>query len=149
MFKVFYDDVETGHSETFGSYAVTAEEIIEFVTKYDPQPFHLSDDFAKMTPLGGLCASGWHTCAMMMSMIVANMKERGVASLGAPGVSNINWKIPVRPGDVLHVKSVVEGKRQSKSRPTLGIVDIHSYVYNNHDQEVMDVVAKVLVACRP
>jgi len=149
MFKVYFEDIEVGDTAEFGSYEVTKDEIIEFASKYDPQPFHLSDDFAKHTPLGGLCASGWHTSAMMMSMIVAQMKAVGLASLGSPGVDNLKWLAPVRPGDILGVKQTIDEKIPSKSRPDLGIVRIHHYEYTRQGTLVLDMISTVMVACRP
>jgi len=149
MFKLYFEDLNVGDCSEFGHYQVTEKEIIEFATLYDPQPFHLSDDFAKHTPLGGLCASGWHTCSMMMSMIVAHMKEVGFASLGAPGIDDLKWRTPVRPGDILTVKQEIDEKIPSKSRPDLGIVRIHNYVYTSQGILVLDMLANVMVACRP
>ena len=107
MFKVFYEDLTVGSEEAFGSYEVTKEEIIEFAGKYDPQPFHLDEEIAKHSVFGSLCASGWHTCAMTMSLLVDYMKDKGFAGMGSPGVDNIRWKTPVFPGDILSVKSEV------------------------------------------
>ena len=85
----YFEDVTVGSTASFGSYAVTREEVVDFATRYDPQPFHLSDEAAAATHFGRLSASGWHTCAMAMSMMVANMKTQEQAGLGSPGLDEL------------------------------------------------------------
>ncbi len=148
MFKVFYEDLEIGSEEAFGAYAVTKEEIIEFAGKYDPQPFHLDEEIAKQSVFGSLCASGWHTCAMTMSLLVDYMKDKGFAGMGSPGVDNIRWKTPVFPGDVLSVKSEVIEKRESQSRPNLGLVKSRYRVFNQKDDLLMEMTTNVMVLKR-
>lgn len=148
MFKVFYEDLEIGSEEAFGTYAVTKEEIIEFAGKYDPQPFHLDEEIAKQSVFGSLCASGWHTCAMTMSLLVDYMKDKGFAGMGSPGVDNIRWKTPVFPGDVLSVKSEVIEKRESQSRPNLGLVKSRYRVFNQKDDLLMEMTTNVMVLKR-
>jgi acyl dehydratase len=98
-----------------------AEEIIDFATKFDPQPFHLSEEAGKASLFGGLCASGWHTCAITMRMMCDEFLLE-TASLGSPGLENIRWIKPVRPGDTLHVRSVVLEARPMESKPHIGLV---------------------------
>ena len=148
MFKVFYEDLTVGSEEAFGSYEVTKEEIIEFAGKYDPQPFHLDEEIAKHSVFGSLCASGWHTCAMTMSLLVDYMKDKGFAGMGSPGVDNIRWKTPVFPGDILSVKSEVIEKRESQSRPNLGLVKSKYRVFNQKDELLMEMVTNVMVLKR-
>lgn len=148
MFKVFYEDLVIGSEEAFGAYEVTKEEIIEFASKYDPQPFHLDEEMAKHSVFGNLCASGWHTCAMTMSLLVDYMKDKGFAGMGSPGVDNIRWKTPVFPGDVLSVKSEVIEKRESQSRPNLGLVKSKYHVFNQKDELLMEMVTNVMVLKR-
>ena len=100
-----FEDIEIGVVHRFGRYEVTREEVMEFAAKYDPQPFHLDDEAAAATHFGRLSASGWHTCAMTMAMIVANLKEHRQAGLGSPGVDELRWLKPVYPGDVLRCES--------------------------------------------
>jgi len=133
---VYLEDFEIGNCMEYGHYEVTKEEIIEFASRYDPQPFHLSEEGGKATHFGGLCASGWHTCAMVMSMTVANMAE-GSQSLGSPGIDELRWKKPVYPGDVLRVKSTIAGKRNSQSRPDMGTLFLENEVLNQNDEVVM------------
>lgn len=135
---IFLEDFSPGDAREFGAYEVTEEEIIEFAGKYDPQPFHLDHDAAAKSIFGRLCASGWHTCAMTMRMMVDHMKEIGDgASLGSPGIDRVRWLKPVFPGDVLSVKSVVEDVRPSKSKPGIGVVRQSYTVSNQQGEPVM------------
>ena len=143
-----FEDIEVGRKARFGSYAVTRAEVLEFARKYDPQPFHLDDAAAAATHFGRLSASGWHTCAMTMAMLVENMKARSQAGLGSPGVDSLRWLKPVYPGDTLRVESEVIEKRRSKSRPEMGIFKTTITVFNQHDEPVMSMVSNGLIAVR-
>ncbi len=149
MFKVFYEDLEIGKEETFGAYQVTKEEVIEFASKYDPQPFHIDEEMAKHSVFGGLCASGWHTCAMTMRILVDYMSTQGFAGMGSPGVDGIKWKQPVFPGDTLSVRGELIEKRESQSRSNLGLVKSKYSVFNQKDEMVMQLVTNVMVLKRP
>jgi acyl dehydratase len=118
-----HEDLVVGRPYACGHKLVTAEEIVAYATLYDPQPMHTDPEGAKATPVGGLCASGWHTCAMMMRLVVDGMLGR-VASLGSPGVDEVRWHRPVRPGDVLSVRYTVQEKRVLASRPDVGIAKV-------------------------
>ena len=133
---MFFEDFEVGTTEEFGEYLVTEEEILEFASKYDPQAFHLSDEAAKATLFGGLCASGWHTCAIAMRMLVDNMPESN-KSLGSPGIDELRWTRPVFPGDTLRVKTTVLSKTNSRSRPDLGSLQMQKEVFNQKNELVM------------
>lgn len=148
MFRIFYEDITVGQKEAFGSYTVTKDEVIEFASRYDPQPFHLDEEFAKQSVFSGLCASGWHTGAMMMRMMVDHMMARGFAGLGSPGLDGIQWKKPVFPGDTLSVESEIIGKRESESRPNLGLVKSTYHVKNQKGDVVMIVTGNAMVARR-
>ncbi len=100
-----FEDLEVGSKISFGRYEVTRDEVTEFASKYDPQAFHLDDEAAAKTHFGRLSASGWHTCAMVMRMLVGNMGAREQAGLGGIGVDELRWLKPVHPGDVLRVVS--------------------------------------------
>jgi acyl dehydratase len=115
---LYYEDITVGSSNKFGNYEATREEVMRFAETYDPQPFHLDDNAAAATHFGRLSASGWHTCAMTMRMMVDNMKVQKQAGLGSPGVDNLRWVKPVYPGDTLTCRTEVLEKRRSKSRPT-------------------------------
>ena len=145
----YYEDIEVGATAAFGSYQVTREEVIDFAQRYDPQPFHLSDEAAAQTHFGRLSASGWHTCAMAMSMIVENLRNNKQAGLGSPGVDELRWLKPVYPGDTLRCESEVLEKRQSQSRPEMGIFKNRMTVYNQDNVAVMSMVSNGLIATRP
>jgi acyl dehydratase len=115
-----HEDLEVGKTYTSGTKAVTKDEILSFGRAYDPQPIHVDEEAAKKTLVGGLCASGWHTCAMMMRL-VADSVLNTVASLGSPGVDEGRWMVPVRPSDVISCRYTVEGKRDLASRPDVGM----------------------------
>jgi len=147
--KQYFEDFEVGSSEEFGNYPVTREEIVEFAGKYDPQPFHLSEEAGKAMHFGGLCASGWHTCAMAMRMVVDHMPEDGSGSLGSPGIDELRWVKPVFPGDVLRVRSTVQDKRESRSRPEMGMLFLENEVINQNDELVLSYKPIVMYKRRP
>ncbi len=132
-----FESFEIGQVQTFGAYEVTKEEVIEFASKYDAQFFHLDEEAAKHSLFGGLCASGWHTCAMTMAMMVENMDKAG-RSLGSPGIDSLRWLKPVYPGDVLSVRVEVISLHPSKSRPEIGIVKNTVTVLNQDGMPVME-----------
>lgn len=145
----YYEDIVVGTKASFGHYAVTREEVIAFATAYDPQPFHLSDDAAARTHFGRLSASGWHTCAMTMSMLVAHLKENWQAGLGSPGIEDLSWLKPVCPGDTLRCETEVLDKRVSESRPDMGLFRSRMTVFNQDDVAVMRFVSTGLIQTRP
>lgn len=144
----YFEDIEVGRTASFGHYEVTREEVLEFAGKYDPQPFHLDDDAAARTHFGRLSASGWHTCAMTMAMMVENMKTHRQAGLGSPGIDNLRWLKPVFPGDTLRVESTLLEKRRSKSRPEMGIFKSRARVLNQNDEPVLEMVSNGLIEVR-
>lgn len=144
----FYEDLAVGQKQAFGRYEVTREEVIEFASKYDPQPFHLDDEAAAATHFGRLSASGWHTCAMTMAMLVENLKANRQAGLGSPGIDQLRWKRPVFPGDTLRCESVVIEKRRSGSRPEMGIFKSSLTVFNQNDEPVLEMVSNGLISTR-
>lgn len=145
----YYEDLVVGTKASFGRYEVTRDEVIAFASKYDPQPFHLSDEAAAQTYFGRLSASGWHTAAMAMRMAVDNMKDQRSASLGSPGIDELRWLKPVYPGDILRCETELLDKRVSKSRPDMGITKGRTTVFNQHDEPVMTFVANGLIRTRP
>ena len=144
----YYEDIAVGTKRSFGHYEVTREEVMEFASKYDPQPFHLDDEAAAQTHFGRLSASGWHTCAMTMAMLVENMKSERSASLGSPGVDQLRWKKPVYPGDTLRCETEVIEKRRSTSRPEMGIFKSRSRTFNQHDEVVLEMISNGLIRTR-
>ena len=103
-----FEDISVGETDSFGGYEVTAEEVVEFAERYDPQPFHTDPEAAAETPFGGLVASGWHTAGMTMRLLVDNLLSE-VAARGALGVDELRWRSPVRPGQTLTVETEVVG----------------------------------------
>ncbi len=146
---IYFEDVEVGQSTYFGSYDVTREEVIEFARKYDPQPFHLSDEAAAKTHFGRLAASGWHSCAMTMAVIARHVVDSEQAGLGSPGVDELRWLKPVYPGDTLHVSSTVVEKRPSQSKPEIGSLRSATTVTNQHSEPVLRFTSIVLMRRRP
>jgi acyl dehydratase len=144
----YFEDIPVGQKHAFGRYEVTREEVLEFARRYDPQPFHLDDEAAARTHFGRLSASGWHTCAMTMAMLVENLKLRDQAGLGSPGVDELRWLKPVYPGDTLRVETQVFEKRRSASRREMGIFKSRAKVFNQHDEPVLSMISIGLVAVR-
>ncbi|HEX8446581.1 MAG TPA: MaoC family dehydratase [Sphingomonas sp.] len=147
----WFEDFEVGQRAAFGRYEVERAEVLEFARRYDPQPFHLSDAAAATTHFGRLAASGWHSTAMTMAMIVANMGDDGDVggSLGAAGVDELRWLRPVHPGDVLRCETEVIAVIPSNSRPDRGIVRTRMTVFNQHDDPVMTFIPIALFRRRP
>ncbi len=146
---IYFEDLEIGAETDFGSYAVTREEVLEFARKYDPQPFHLSDEEAAKTHFGRLSASGWHTCAMTMAVIARYVVADQQAGLGSPGVDELRWLKPVYPGDTLHVSSTIVDKTPSRSRPEMGSFRSKTIVTNQDDVPVLSFTSIVLIRRRP
>jgi acyl dehydratase len=146
---LYFEDLEPGTKSAFGRYEVTREEVLEFAQKYDPQPFHLSDEEAAKTHFGRLAASGWHTCAMMMRMLVENMSAIQQAGLGSPGLDELRWLKPVYPGDTLRIETEDIDKTPSRSKPDLGSFRTRATIFNQGDVPVMTVVSIGLIHRRP
>jgi len=146
---IYFEDLEIGAETYFGSYEVTREEVIEFARKYDPQPFHLSDEEAAKTHFGRIAASGWHTAAMVMAVIARHVVEEAQAGLGSPGIDELRWKKPVYPGDTLHVRGTIIDKTPSRSKPDIGSFRSRTSVTNQDGLEVMSFEPIVLIRRRP
>ena len=144
----YFEDVSVGDTARFGSYSVDRAEVIAFAEKFDPQPFHLSDEGAANTPFKRLAASGWHTCAMTMAMVVAHGKERRQALLGSPGIDTLRWLKPVYPGDTLRCETEVIEVRRSESRPEMGVTKVSTTVFNQADVAVMTFIANMMMQAR-
>jgi len=142
-----WEDFQVGEVVEVGPVTVTEEEIVEFATRFDPQPFHIDPEAAKQSMFGGLIASGWHTIALFMGMFV-----RGVlldsASLGSPGVDEIRWTAPVRPGDTLVGRSTVSDVQPSSTDPRRGTVLTTNEVFNQDGVLVMSFKARGFFARR-
>jgi acyl dehydratase len=146
---IYFEDLEIGRETEFGSYEVTREEVLEFARKYDPQPFHLSDEAAAKTHFGRLAASGWHTCAMTMAVIARRVMDEEQAGLGSPGVDELRWLKPVYPGDTLSVRGRILEKTPSRSKPEIGSFRTQTEVTNQDGVPVMRFTSIVLIRRRP
>ncbi len=146
---IYFEDLVVGAEREFGSYEVTREEVIEFATKYDPQPFHLSDEAAAKTHFGRIAASGWHTAAMTMAVIARAVVDEEQAGLGSPGVDELRWLKPVYPGDTLTVRGEILEKTPSRSKPEIGSFRTATVVTNQHGEPVMKFTSIVLMRRRP
>jgi acyl dehydratase len=145
----YFEDLEVGAESEFGSYQVTREEVLEFARKYDPQPFHLSDEAAAKTHFGKLAASGWHTTAMTMAVLARYSVKNEQAGLGSPGIDELRWLKPVYPGDTLHVHGKIIDKTPSRSRPDMGSFRTLTTVTNQDGVPVMKFTSIVLIRRRP
>jgi acyl dehydratase len=145
----YFEDVAVGDETVFGHYDVTREEVLEFARKYDPQPFHLSDEAAAKTHFGRLAASGWHTCAMTMAVIARYVVGDKQAGLGSPGVDELRWLKPVYPGDRLTVRGAVVETIPSRSKPLIGVIRTKTTVSNQDGVDVMSFTSIVMMQRRP
>ncbi len=132
----YFDDFAVGDRLDLGNIDVSEADILRFAREFDPQPFHVDAEAAAQSMFGGLIASGWHTCALTMRLLVDGLLSQS-ASLGSPGIEQIRWVRPVRPGDTLSARIVVLGLRPSQSRPERGTVKIRTEVTNQQGEEVM------------
>ncbi len=142
----YFDDFEVGQRFSSGSHALDAEQIKAFAAQFDPQPFHLDDDAAKATLFGGLAASGWHTAAITMRLLVEGGAPVAGGVIGGGG--EIAWPRPTRPGDVLSVESEVVEAVASRSRPDRGMVTMRSETRNQHGDVVQVLTARLVVPRR-
>lgn len=143
----YFEDYIDGSVHQFGSIGVSEAEIVDFARQYDPQPFHTDPAASRHTPFGGVIASGWHTASLMMRMIADHYLSR-VASLASPGVDELRWTRPVRPGDTLSVRATVVETRRSQSKPDRGMVRTLFEVLNQHGEVVMSVRAMNMLRTR-
>jgi acyl dehydratase len=135
----YWEDITVGHTATLGSHTVTEEEILAFAKKYDPQPFHIDREAAKRSIFGGLIASGWHSCAIMMRLSVDHMKTEQLAGVGSPGIDSCRFVKPVRPGDTLTVRTEITESWPSKTKP-IGFIRRRADMLNQHGEVVLTVV---------
>jgi len=145
--KLTFEDFPPGHFGRFGPRRVTREEILAFAAEFDPQPMHLDEEAASKSMLQGLSASGWHLCSIMMRMMVDGFVGRA-ASLGSPGVNELRWLAPLRPGDDLTLDIEVMEARVSRSRPETGIVTFKALVRNAAGQALCEMVSPIILARR-
>ena len=143
----FFEDYVAGESLSYGDYLMTEQEIIEFATRFDPQAFHIDPVAARQSSFAGLAASGWHTASASMRMLVDHFIPPK-ASMGSPGIDELRWLQPVRPGDRLRVRSTVVETRRSQSKPDRGIVRVRHETLNQRDEVVMTFTGMALYHCR-
>jgi acyl dehydratase len=132
----YWEDFKVGEIEQIGGKQVDRDEVIAFARQFDPQPFHVDEVAAKKSIYGGLIASGWHTCAMVMRMMCDAYLSHA-ASVGSPGIDNLKWLKPVRPGDTITARRTTLETRASKSKPDIGIVNNLWEVFNQNGELVM------------
>jgi len=143
----YFEDYVAGDVHEFGSIAAEETEMVAFARRFDPQPFHIDPVAAKQSPFGGLIASGWYTASLMMRLFVDHYLSH-VASLSSPGVDELRWLKPVRPGDALSLRVTVSGTKRSRSKPDRGIVHSDIEVLNQNGEVVMSMRATNLLGCR-
>jgi acyl dehydratase len=144
--KLFWEDFVEGSLDEYASRLVTRDEIVAFAAEFDPQPMHLDEDAARSTMLGGLAASGWHTC-VLLNRAVVDVLIKNAHAVEIPGVDEVKWLKPVRPGDRLTVRANVLDKRAS-SRPDMGLVSFLFEVLNQSREPVMTLAASLVIARR-
>ncbi len=143
----YFEDYVKGAVHCFGRYEVVEAEVIDFARRYDPQDFHTDPEAAARTPFGGIIASGWHTCGMMMRMYADHYLTK-VASLASPGLDKLRWIMPVRPGDVLSVRVTILDAVPSKSKPDRGVVTSFIETLNQNGEVVMSMTAVNMITRR-
>lgn len=146
--RLYLEDLEVGQRFGSGTVAVTPEAIKAFAAEFDPQPFHLDEEAAKATFFGGLAASGWHTAALTMKLLVGSPYQPADGLIGG-GTDEMRWPRPVRPGDVLRVESEILEIRPSRSRPDRGLVKTRITTLNQAGEPVQVMIANMVVPRRP
>jgi len=144
----YFEDYPVGAVFGGGPITVSEEDILEFARRYDPQPMHVDKAAAEKGPFGGLIASGWHTGALMMQMMVKHFAP-APDNLASPGLDELRWLRPVRPGDSLSLRVTIETARLSRSKPGQGVVTGLVEVLNQHGETIMSLKPISLMRCRP
>jgi acyl dehydratase len=143
----YFEDITAGEEVVSGGITLTEPAIIDFALKYDPQRFHVDVGAAEESPFGGLISSGFQTLALGFRAFF-NTGYISDTGLGSPGIQDLKWLQPVRPGDTLHTKVVIAAKRESKSKPDRGILDLEYTVYNQRDEPVLTMKSVAFVKRR-
>ena len=144
----YFEDYEPGAVYEYGHVEITEAEILEFATRFDPQPIHTDLEFAATGPFHGLIASGFHTAGIFMRLFADHYLSR-VASLASPGIDEVRWPAPVRPGDRLWMRVTIVEARPSRSKPDRGLVRTGGELLNQDDQLVLSLTAMNLLRRRP
>ena len=145
--KLYWEDFTPGRVMEYGPRHVTREEILDFAAEFDPQPFHIDEAAARETMLGGLCASGWHSCCILMRMMADGFVLNS-SSMGAPGVDEVLWLAPIRPGDDLTLRATTLSTRASNSRPEAGFVNAQIELFNAAGERVISLKAPLMFGRR-
>jgi acyl dehydratase len=143
----YFEDYVAGAVYEYGYASVSEADIIAFAERFDPQPIHTDAHFANSGPFGGLIASGWHTASLAMRLVVDHYVSR-IASLASPGVDELRWPTPVRPGDSLRLRTTILETRRSRSKPDRGLIRTRAELLNQHDQIVLSLIAMNLIRLR-
>ena len=146
--ELYLDDLAAGQVYRSGETTVSEAEIVRFAGEFDPQPFHLDAEAARATFFGGLAASGWHTAALTMRLLVDSKLRIAGGIIGA-GMDEVRWPKPLRPGDTIRLESEVLEVRPSRSRPSQGLAKVRTTTLNQHGEAVQVLVANLLVVRRP
>ena len=136
----YFEDYKPGAVYEYGYTSATEPEIIEFARRFDPQPMHVDPEYAATGPFGGIIASGWHTSGLFMRLYADHYLSR-VASLASPGIDEVRWPSPVRPGDKLWIRTTILAARRSRSKPDRGLVHTRGEMYTTDDRLVLSLVA--------
>lgn len=144
----YLEEFSVGQVFRSGRIKVDADQIKAFAALYDPQPFHLDEETARNTFFGGLAASGWHTAALTMRLLLTN-DVRPAGGFVGTGFTELRWPRPVRPGDELHIESEIIEVRPSKSRPNQGLITVRTTTLNQHDKAVQVLVGTLVVLRKP
>jgi acyl dehydratase len=142
-----WEDFTPGRVFEHGPRRLPRDEMIAFAAEFDPQPMHLDEEAARATMLGGLAASGWYACCILMRMTVDAFVGNS-ASMGAPGVDEVRWLLPIRPDDELRLRATVLETRASKSRPDMGFVRFEFELFNAKDERVMTLITSLMLGRR-
>lgn len=143
----YFEDYKAGAVYEYGYASVSEEEIVTFAQRFDPQPIHVDSRFAASGPFSGLIASGWHTAGIFMRLFADHYLSR-VASLGSPGIDELRWATPLRPGDSLRLRTTILDTRRSRSKPDRGLVRTRGELLNQDHQSALSLVAMNLLLLR-
>lgn len=143
----YFEDYQQGAVYEYGYVTVTEDEILEFARAFDPQPIHVDAESAARGPFGGLIASGWHTASIGMRMIVSHYLSQ-VASLASPGIDELRWPAPLRPGDTVRLRLEIVEARRSRSKPDRGLVRTHAELITQNGDTVLTLTAMNLIRAR-
>ncbi|MBX6425673.1 MAG: MaoC family dehydratase [Variibacter sp.] len=147
MPRIYWEDFTPGSVDTYGPRRVTREEIIAFASEFDPQPMHLDEEAARGSLLGGLAASGWHSCSILMRMMCDWFLLES-SSMGSPGVDEVRWMRPLRPGDEVTLRRTTVETRASKSRPHMGTAKFAFELINQAGETVMTLTCTIMFGRR-